>query len=229
MATVPKQRPVSFSAESVRAILDGRKTQTRRVLKPHPPDWVDTLGYTCFTPDRHISGRGTYEGDRTAEKFFPAAYVVGDLLYVKESFALSARDPEDSDRDTKNPAYWDPPIYKADPECGGKRIRPPWRSPRFMPKWVARIWLEIVSVCAERLQEITEVDARLEGCVPVPCPCVNPTPYGCTDCQGSGYEEPAILEFQALWDQLNAHRPDCAWGDNPYVWRVEFSISEPPQ
>ena len=74
-----------FTPENYAKTERGEKTQTRRIMKPQPPDWVREFGYSCFTPKGSISGRGTYKGKGPAEKFFKCPYgTVGDRLYVKE-------------------------------------------------------------------------------------------------------------------------------------------------
>jgi len=143
------ERPILFSGEMVRAILDGRKTQTRRIVRGHPHT-VKPLNIGC-----------------------PYG-VPGDRLWVKETFALSRFDPEShEDEDTKDPSQWDGVVYRADGEHGswehydGKggraRISAPWRPSIYMPRWASRITLEVTSVRAERVQDISEQDAQAEG------------------------------------------------------------------
>ena len=176
-----RELPILFSAEMVKAILDGRKTVTRRVKRPN--------------------------------------YKPGDLLWVKETYCHGV------EWDDSKPG-------EVDPLCGGNDIwyfadgdRPTegWgkkRSSRFMPKWVARIFLEVVSVRAERLQVITGGEAIREG-IEI----------------GSAHGEPAyylydsrlhytpdpIESFQTLWDKLN-HKRGYGWVTNPWVWRIEFKL-----
>lgn len=93
--TSTKTKPILFSAPMVRALLDGRKTQTRRVMKLQPPDWIDCFGYTAFTPKGSISGRGYWKGvpgeEGPGEKFFKSPYgAPGDRLWVRETFALES-------------------------------------------------------------------------------------------------------------------------------------------
>lgn len=63
MSTETKERPILMNARSVKGILSGQKTQTRRIMKPQPPEWCTEFGYTAFTPQSHISGRGRHEGE----------------------------------------------------------------------------------------------------------------------------------------------------------------------
>ena len=133
-----KERPILFSGPMVRAILDGRKTMTRRVMKPQPEDY----------PYHH--GLAVY---RVAKK---CPYgVPGDLLWVRETWATTEQagvHPSDAQI-----------VYRAtDPDWDtmeGWR----WRPSIFMPRWASRLKLRITSVSVERLREITEHDAMREG------------------------------------------------------------------
>jgi hypothetical protein len=137
-----KERPILFSGPMVAAILDGRKTQTRRIIKPQPRTDVCPYG------------------------------VPGDRLWVKETWAIVCagevqRLPafEYEKVNTKDlSAYLDPEcdlVYRADVH---NDIRG-WRPPRYMPKWASRILLEITGVRVERVQDIGEADAKAEGCM----------------------------------------------------------------
>ncbi len=91
-----RQLGILFKPDMHLAILEGRKTQTRRLMKPPPPAWVTEMGYTAFTPTGQMSGRGIYPGDNSiesgpAEKFFKPKYRVGDRLYVKEAHASPSK------------------------------------------------------------------------------------------------------------------------------------------
>ena len=94
-----------------------------------------------------------------------------------------------------------------------------WRSPLFMPKWASRIWLEIVSVRPERLQEITEEDCLKEG--------LEKRGFdGSALFQIDGFADDICfvgydLAFKQLWDSLNPKHP---WRSNPWVWRIEFKL-----
>lgn len=108
-----KQRPILFSTPMVQAILLGRKTQTRRTRGlENVPDWINTFGYTAFTPPGHISGRGVYRGEGRAEKFFKCPYgQVGDILWVRESCTYIMRDhAHDLLEGQRNNIQW---VYKA--------------------------------------------------------------------------------------------------------------------
>lgn len=226
-----KEHPIIFSAPMVRAILAGIKNQTRRIMKPQPPEWCQRWGYTCFTPVGAISARGTYEGDSSAEKFFKIPYGTGptpkrkecggDRLWVRETWNLF--DP-DADPDIKDrlgprapyqgisgtrPIFWTA-CYRADgelshPEHGEAR----WRPSIHMPRWASRITLEITNVRAERLQQITEQDAVMEGVGSVS---IHDVPRNATFSRRD--------DFAHLWDIINGKRAN--WDSNPYVWVIEF-------
>lgn len=139
-------KPILFNTEMVRAILDGRKSCTRRIVKGFIPNNA-VWGYTAFTPKRCISCRGTF-ADGYGEKFFKLPCEPGDILYVRETFIQIAAH-----------TFW----YKADGKSWMlKDLR--WKPSIHMPKEAARIWLKVTNVRVERLQKITEVQAQAEGC-----------------------------------------------------------------
>lgn len=139
-------KPILFNTEMVRAILDGRKDATRRIVKGFIPDDA-VWGYTAFTPKGYISCRGTF-ADGYGEKFFKLPCESGDILYVRETWKEAPKGYyyyEDWQKDDiADVTKWNPSIH--------------------MPKESARIWLKVTDVRVERLQEITEVQAQAEGC-----------------------------------------------------------------
>ena len=138
--------PILFNTEMVRAILDGRKDATRRIVKGFIPDDA-VWGYTAFTPKGYISCRGTF-ADGYGEKFFKLPCEPGDILYVRETWKKAPNGYyyyEDWQRnDIADVTKWKPSIY--------------------MPKDAARIWLKVTDVRVERLQDMTDDDAEAEGC-----------------------------------------------------------------
>jgi hypothetical protein len=137
MSEPTKMKPILFCGPMVRAILDGRKTQTRRVIKPQPADGFD---------DEVL--------EACASVGVMTAYRPGDILWVREKHSFLVRKPDDVDL----PAVW----YWAD----GPVERGDWTKPSpsiFMPRWACRLFLRITDVRAERLQEITDADAIAEG------------------------------------------------------------------
>lgn len=214
-----KEHPILFSGEMVRAILDGKKTQTRRVIKPQPEAWVTQVGYTFFTGEGEISFRGMTPNG-LAEYCVPLKYRKGDRLWVRE--AWFADPPYDGTWDQY--AFSDGVVenfsvlpdrfksqefvlYKA--TWQGVDLR--WRSSIHMPRWASRITLEVVSVRAERVQEISEEDAKAEGILPYPDVGV-----------GVNY----LLPYRNLWESINARR-GYGWSINPWVWVIEFKRIKP--
>lgn len=139
-------KPILFNTEMVRAILDGRKDATRRIVKGFIPDDA-VWGYTAFTPKGYISCRGTF-ADGYGEKFFKLPCEPGDILYVRETWKKAPNGYyyyEDWQRnDIADVTKWKPSIH--------------------MPKEAARIWLKVTDVRVERLQDMTDDDAEAEGC-----------------------------------------------------------------
>lgn len=200
-------KPILFNTDMVRAILDGRKGCTRRIVKgfiPNDAKW----GYTAFTPKGCISCRGTF-ADGYGEKFFKLPCEPGDILYVRETWgypiALNSdkqyifRADEVAESDFKNDSHiWHPSIH--------------------MPKEAARIWLKVTNVRVERLQEITPQGAWKEG---ARCSCLHPVP----DCAGNK------TAFVNIWNST-IKKSDLdwyGWSANPWVWVIEFERCEKPK
>ena len=207
-----KERPILFSGEMVQAILDGRKTQTRRVVKPQPPaDCQAWSGWIiCSTCSKDV--------EKAAWQDIPGCMPgkshrvrcpygqPGDRLWVKESWAV--RKEYDKLSGSKLPkAGREKIFYMADgqkPEWAGRT-----RSSRFMPRWASRIELEITDVRVERVQDISEDDAIKEGI----------TYDAASSCWYDGPQY--VLAYANLWDSINAKR-DHSWESNSWVWAIEF-------
>lgn len=216
-----RERPILFSTEMVQAILDGRKTQTRRVLKNAKLDlFIDdiTWGYTAFTPQRHISVRGKWvdqnKDDRYGESFIKCPYgKVGDRLWVREAwckvtdpFAISEGIGYKADMDFVMDAkgrfkdgdtVWNfekPEAWKFKPSI-------------HMPRWASRITLEITNIRVERIHDISIEDIIAEG-----CSTTLREGYACEDLRE---------QFSILWDSINAKR-GFGWSENPWVWVIKF-------
>lgn len=225
---------IIFSSKMVRAILEGKKSQTRRVLKKQP-------GFVFYGNEKYtwkVSG-----GDYSKDKNLKCRYgKPGDFLWVKEKYALSVFDPETFERDTKNPNDWDPPIYEATNNGGewmeemvtenglvSKPIDAPWRNPLFMPRWVSRLHLKIVNVDLQKLHNISEDDIRKEGIFLPPqfTGIINGEPVendAWWDVDRQEMKDPWSF-FAEDWDMVNAKR-GYPWKMNPWVWVVEFQVHE---
>jgi hypothetical protein len=218
-----KERPILFNAEMVRAVFDGRKSQTRRVIKPQPPKpiadaFVDDDGYIVWAPFPESNYR---RGGKPCPYGAP-----GDRLWVRETWALGgdyanakACQVPTSER---SPEYI---RYSAHQEKGPYTGR--WRPSIHMPRWASRITLEVTGVRVERVQDITEVDAYAEG---VDAGCNNcGNPQGTKGCGCNNRQPMPVDAFVYLWNSINEKR-GFGWWENPWVWVVEFKpIPSPPK
>ena len=209
----------------VRAILEGRKTQTRRVIAQQPAhgwdfDFPPQFGRITSThPKKGRFGVFIRHGvgtDFPSFDLIPCPYgMPGDRLWVRETWQHSNHPfgPYESDCIVFYRAdYLDDPLGP-DLERSADGIRREWRPSIHMPRGAGRITLEITAVCADRLQNISESDARAEG---VTIADQHLRGY----CAGA-YRPPSIRAFHDLWDNLNAARGH-GWDVNPLVWVVEF-------
>ena len=213
---VMAERPIIFSAPMVRAILDGRKTQTRRVLKPQPT--IHRSGDCSIHGHR---GDVDYLMREIAPKFWGPC-CVGDRLWVRETFSgphrLGAMPPREWElENTFNVVrlwYW----ADGNPDSGD------WTRPKpsiHMPRWVSRITLEVTGVRVERLQEISEKDAAAEGIEPyVPHPDGGSNAFTQDSCWYRA-------NFEDLWGSINGKKPGDRWENNPWIAVIEFKRIKP--
>ena len=221
-----KDRPILFSAPMVRALLDGSKTQTRRVVKPQPPNvadgacWIEINGMPAW----QWVANGDEQDIIASAKTFVCPYgQPGDRLWVREThFAFGRWETRFNDK--KGRDEWS--FVDITQECGrqysypatGPRgvahkrdsgITPTWweRPSIFMPRAASRITLEITGVRVKRLQDISDSDALAEG-----IDAGESLPMGCTKDAGRA-------AYSALWESING--PD-SWAANPWVWVIEF-------
>ncbi|RQM44554.1 hypothetical protein EHZ19_28310 [Paraburkholderia bannensis] len=224
-----KERPILFNGPMVRAILDGSKTQTRRIVKDQPPmdcGFVSTAFFNPTVIDRkgleqpgpEIFGAYSEDGSWGCKCHHGAP---GDRLWVRETLAPTRAGVCGDIVD------WH---YAAD---GAKVLRMPGLAPQFsdamafahlarmsvpsihMPRWASRITLEVTGVRVERLCAITALDAIKEGAKPLM------PDFACTQ----ACPEDFVAGFRKLWDGLAA--PGADWAANPWVWVVEFKrVSE---
>lgn len=201
------EHPILMNTFSVQGILDGRKTQSRRVIKGNPDyEWLDyitdVLGH-IWTGEEHETGPFICTADG---KEIRCPYgIPGDLLWVKEIWRSNW---------SKELLNRDNVYYKADAPNDIYHAGDGWKSSLFMPKAAARIWLEIVEVRVERLQDISEQDAIAEGLLDAG--------HGAWTFPGTDRVwHSAAYCYAALWDAINAKR-GYAWDDNPWVWVISF-------
>jgi hypothetical protein len=207
-------RPILFSGAMVRAILEGRKWQSRRIVSPGPPD---NLGMSVFSDGWRYEGVD-YRGD--AVERCPYG-VPGDRLWLRETWRGWCPDSEwcvryASDASVReNLASWDEGPHYHSPEDAGLATEPhKWRPSIFMPRWASRITLELTDVRVQRLQEISEEDAKAEGIQTDDMNhVVRPDGINWGGARG---------EFAALWESINVKR--APWDSNPYVWALTFKV-----
>lgn len=214
-----KIRPITMKQWEVKAILEGRKTQTRRVVKLDRFQKSNTKGYDFQFMKRgcwqDVTIKGIINPPRKDYPFKCPYGKIGDRLWVRETF---------------NGGVDGIPIaYKAsNPELNGC----PWKPPIYMPRWASRITLEITDIRVERLQEISEKDVGKEG-----TPGKFNGKYQCPDCNGSGWMlgyptckgcngtkiQPKYY-FRELWNSSYSCFSSKGWESNPWVWVVEFKV-----
>ncbi|HBT4143607.1 TPA: hypothetical protein MBN22_000938 [Klebsiella variicola] len=238
-----------FNSEMVRAILDGRKTQTRRIMKVQPES--NQLGLLLITDSTKHSDIGKYHwaesnatGNHVRSKLFSSPFgAVGERIWVRETWATLGNeegcyvDWEDNlcKGDERSAAR----IYRASceqrpgdyglwsipddaywkPHTKEHKFEGAWRPSIHMPRWASRILLEITDVRVERLNAISEEDARAEGIIDGGClNCGEPEPCGCANPEPDATDAFAYL-WQSIYGQDN-------WNANPWVWVIEFKRVE---
>lgn len=212
-------RPILFNGEMVRAILEGRKTVTRRIIKQ------DKINAVINSPARKENPK--IPDSNFVNCLVDAPYQRGDILYVRETWGIANLDYDDKK------AYI---VYKTgDEKINGNCVSlpnekfeklyesmagnsPDWRPSIHMPKEAARIWLKVTDVKAERLHNIDAEAAWKEG---ARCTCMYPVP----DCAGNK------AEFIRIWDSTISKKDMSryGWKANPWVWVIEFERCEKPE
>lgn len=218
------ERPILFSAPMVRALIDGAKTQTRRIVKhEHVNGDCPCADVFAFNEKRGEWELGEcHEGPTAHVGWLKCPYGrAGDQLWVRETWRLNWASGEGSEVE-----------YRAD---GAKRAWPvnakgskfldggvKWKPSIFLERQYSRLTLEVTAVRVERLQDISDADAKAEGVDPwttivpeqiVPGPGFNRARYG---------DQPHRLPYAALWDSING---EGAWDLNPWVWVINFEVA----
>ena len=225
METKVKERPILFNSEMVRAILDGRKQITRRVMKTQPhDDWTEIAveypyGRALATYRAFPNGGSARWGIEECPYGQP-----GDRLNVREAWAAHDCFDDIPPRDIpEGEAIWfSGPNGHGATEANGSSLRNNymgcWRLSIHMPRWASRITLEVTEVRVERVQSISEGDAKSEGVLEDGWEDFVPGGPVCTSHVGR-------LAFQDLWDSIN-HSRGYGWDTNPFVWVVSFKLLE---
>lgn len=200
-------KPILFNTDMVRAILDGRKTVTRQAVKPQPQGYFEVNDNPLYIYDMSF-GNG---------RIYPP-YQQDDIMYVKETWHKYKK------RIGKGKSCYMAEFYGykasiANSEDSDEK----WRPSIHMPKEAVRIWLKVIGVRVERLQDITEKQAKAEGFEPV-MSTKDSSFY--TPWQG-----PPVGNFKYFWNYTIKKKdlPLYGWNANPWVWRIAFEWCEKPE
>lgn len=231
-------KPILFNTEMVRANLDGRKTCTRRLVKPQPDEkHTYPLGFvTDSTEKKNVGcfgfGIDEYGGSIQYVKP-PYGYAPGDILYVRETWQyLYELDGNEQIIEGTGKYYYAAtdtiPFDTYVDASGVTHERVPWRPSIHMPKEAARIWLRVTDVRIERLQEITKDECIKEGIYPSNCRNCNAA-FDCDICPDEGYEE--VDKFVEVWNSTikKSDLDRYGWDATPWVWVIEFERCEKPE
>lgn len=197
-------KPILFNTEMVRAILDGRKSCTRRIVK-HDVEAILNSPYHKEHPE--------VEDEQIISKLCIPPYQPGDILYVRETFIQAASN-----------IFW----YKADDKLWMSKDLL-WKPSIHMPKKAARIWLKVTDVRVERLQEITEEQACMEGTDPWDEVCYENNGWHPTLSDPDSGGDPNMIDgFHKLWNSTikKSDIDRYGWDANPWVWVIEFERCE---
>jgi len=192
---------ILFKPDMIRAIIEGRKTQTRRVIKPQPKYIID---------QHYITLNGLTSLHIQADNLISrkALYQSGETVYIKEAWRTEAVYDRTPPCDIGDSALIE---YRLLPNEILSQIMGRWRSPLHLPRWAARYFIKILDVRAERLQEITEEDAKAEGILP----------EGTLLPDFIHSADNPVEQFAQLWDSVNKDYP---WESNPWVFIYTFEL-----
>ena len=194
-----KERPISFNAEMVRAILDGRKTQTRRIMKVQPDD---IYHYTDGVSIAIVNDKAVKIGHAPFKCPYGEA---GDRLWVRETFVVG------HEIDDCSPVGDEKIWYRATDDLDNwydlrldREVNVPWKPPIQMSRWASRITIdEITDIRIEQLQDISRGDCMAEGC---PFPNI-------------AHETDPVKWYKELWESIYGRG---SWDENPWLWLIEF-------
>jgi hypothetical protein len=234
MFTTTKEYPILFTGEMVRAILEGRKTATRRVINVRRGVRVEDVADFTMSPPSLYQDYGYYisleDGDTVIKPQSPYGQV-GDTLYVRENWQANPQPEGDfgnwwhevprefrgyetclhllfqADKKQYQAMQFGEFSYLDPTNHTVDSLPPKWLPSIHMPKWASRIKLLVKSVKAERVQDIKNYQAVEEG----------------VDATGIYTDQSARANFARLWDKINAKR-GYSWDSNPWVWAVDFEV-----
>ena len=213
-----REKGLIFNSEMVRAILDGRKTQTRRPIK-----WKQTRFTEIGEREDGSKWPWSEDAEHACDFWHPCPFgAVGDRICVREAFRVHSRATDvatlvykASERNSWTEQTRRVPVAV----CNKPATPEKWTPSLHMPRWASRILLEITDVRVERLNAISEEDARAEGIIDGGClNCGEPEPCGCANPEPDATDAFAYL-WQSIYGQEN-------WNANPWVWVIEFKRVE---
>lgn len=214
-------KPILFNTEMVRAILDGRKTCTRRLVKPQPDEkHTYPLGFVTDSTEKKKAGCFGFGIDEYGGsiQYAKPPYQPGDILYVRETWC--GLPVNEAGHMRGHTIYY----YKADGELRPKGWRGTWHPSIHMPKEASRIWLKVTDVRVERLHEITEDGAKAEGAI---------DNRGFIHSPENEYDRihTAREHFIKIWNSTikKSNIDRYGWDANPWVWVIEFERCEKPE
>lgn len=218
------EKPILFSGPMVRAILEGRKSQTRRAVKPQPVG-----GDTIIYDNPGFAVGRLRDSENAWRKVFPK-FERGDRMWVREKARCNAMRGSTGVKGSTITVVYAADRFEIDYPCESEAVRwfpnqsfnadqsARWAPAIFMPRWASRITLEVTEVRVQRLWEITEADAVAEGIkryenhtfgLEDPAACMGPT---------------AVVAYMRLWNHINGQG---SWDANPWVWAYTFKRLEP--
>lgn len=205
-------KPILFNTEMVRAILDGRKTCTRRLPRKQIEEkYLEYEEWVCAV----APPGSTWLSEKEFYEEYPP-YQLGDILYVRETWC--GLPVNEAGHFRRHPIYY----YKAGGDLRPEGWRGAWRPSIHMPKEAARIWLKVTDVRVERLQDITDDGAKAEGA-------------NWKNGKNVGWEEKmkrtAVERFAEIWDSTikKSDLDRYGWAANPWVWVIEYERCEKPE
>jgi len=225
------KKPILFNTEMVKAILENRKTCTRRIIKKKYEnadiEWFENkygkrlvyIQNDAPAPRRNPNGTTTHS--LIAMEEIKKPYQIGDILYVRETWAIQSMSNSDKrikfmykvlgDKDLEI-RYVSSSRYE---ELLKYSYKNGWQPSLFMPKEAARIFLKITNIRAERLQDITEEQAKLEGAY-----------MPCYKCGTRELTSDSVTLFKVIWESTlkKDHLEMYNWKSNPWVWAIEFEV-----
>jgi hypothetical protein len=215
---------ILFSTPMVAAINEDRKTMTRREVKYNKKIQDPQTGFSIFTEKGEFSVRGIHESGDYRESFFKLPYQPGDILYVREEHCVTLGAFNDWIVEYKDGSIlvFQEAELPADTikRLNARKTLGKWQRGRFLPKALARTFLKVTAVKAERLNDISEADAIAEGVEFI---------------EGTGWKDyvgyytnswvSAKASFSTLWVFINGHE---SWNKNPYVFAYTFERTQKP-